>query len=39
MALVLIASLGYLAQTIGLCMVKGVNEASKEKPMFLMLIH
>ncbi len=36
--LILIASLGYLAQTTGLCMVKGVNQAIKGKPMFLAAI-
>lgn len=36
--LVLIACLGYLAQTTGLCMVKGVNQAVKRKPMFLAAI-
>lgn len=37
-AMFLIASLGYLAQTTGLCMVRGVNKAAKGKPMFLMSI-
>jgi len=36
--LILIANLGYLAQTTGLCMVKGVNQAVKGKPMFLAAI-
>ncbi|QUM75071.1 YeeE/YedE family protein [Moritella sp. 24] len=36
--LVLIACLGYLAQTTGLCMVKGMNQAVKRKPMFLVAI-
>jgi len=36
--LILIAGLGYLAQTTGLCMVKGVNQAVKGKPMFLAAI-
>ncbi|QFI39254.1 hypothetical protein FR932_16055 [Moritella marina ATCC 15381] len=36
--LILIACLGYLAQTTGLCMVKGVNQAVKGKPMFLLAI-
>lgn len=37
-ALILIAALGYLAQTTGLCMVRGVNEASSGKPLFLLAI-
>ncbi len=42
-ALLLIAILGYLAQTTGLCMVRGVNEAfllgkGKCKPQFLLAI-
>ncbi|MEE8056266.1 MAG: YeeE/YedE thiosulfate transporter family protein [Pseudomonadales bacterium] len=37
-ALVLIATLGYLAQTTGLCMVRGVNEAASGKPLFLLAI-
>lgn len=37
-ALILIAVLGYLAQTTGLCMVRGVNEAAKGKPQFLLAI-
>ncbi|MCL1060697.1 YeeE/YedE family protein [Shewanella benthica] len=34
----LIASLGYLAQTTGLCLVRGVNEALAGKPIFLLSI-
>lgn len=34
----LIASLGYLAQTTGLCLVRGVNEALSGKPLFLLAI-
>lgn len=37
-ALILIAALGYLAQTTGLCMVRGVNEAITGKPLFLLAI-
>lgn len=37
-ALLLIAALGYLAQTTGLCMVRGVNEAVSGKPLFLLAI-
>lgn len=37
-SMILMASLGYLAQTSGLCMVRGVNEAAKGKPMFLFAI-
>lgn len=36
--MILIAYLGYLAQTTGLCMVRGVNEAFNGKPMFLIAI-
>lgn len=38
LSLICIAILGYLAQTTGLCMVRGVKEASSGKPMFLMAI-
>ncbi len=37
-ALILIALLGYLAQTTGLCMVRGVVEAEAGKPLFLLAI-
>ncbi|WP_064791371.1 YeeE/YedE thiosulfate transporter family protein [Shewanella woodyi] len=37
-SIVLIAALGYLAQSIGLCMVRGVNQAADGKPMFLLAI-
>ena len=37
-ALVLVAAIGYLAQTTGLCMVRGVSEAASGKPLFLMAI-
>lgn len=37
-SILLIATLGYLAQSIGLCMVRGVNEAVSGKPMFLFAI-
>lgn len=37
-AFLLIATLGYLAQTVGLCMVRGVNEAQAGKPLFLLAI-
>ena len=37
-ALILIATLGYLAQTTGLCMVRGVNEAAAGQPLFLLAI-
>lgn len=36
--LLLIAALGYLAQTTGLCLVRGVNEAASGKPLFLLAI-
>ena len=36
--LFLIASLGYLAQTTGLCMVRGMKEALAGKPLFLLSI-
>jgi hypothetical protein len=37
-ALVLVSAIGYLAQTTGLCMVRGVNEAASGKPLFLLAI-
>jgi hypothetical protein len=37
-ALLLIGILGYLAQSIGLCLVRGVDEATKGKPAFLIAI-
>lgn len=37
-AMILIATLGYLAQTTGLCMVRGVNETLSGKPLFLLAI-
>ena len=37
-SLLLIATLGYLAQTSGLCLVRGVNEALSGKPLFLLAI-
>jgi len=37
-AIVFIATLGYLAQTTGLCLVRGVNEALGGKPNFLLAI-
>ncbi len=37
-ALFLIALLGYLAQTTGLCMVRGVTESLKGNPLFLLAI-
>ncbi len=37
-ALLLVAAIGYLAQTTGLCMVRGVGEAVSGKPLFLMAI-
>ena len=36
--LILISFLGYLAQSIGLCMVRGVNEWKRGKPEFLLAI-
>ena len=38
LSILLIASLGYLAQTTGLCLVRGVNEALTGKPIFLLSI-
>ncbi|MEH6550641.1 MAG: YeeE/YedE thiosulfate transporter family protein [Pseudomonadales bacterium] len=38
MALLCIGAIGYLAQTTGLCMVRGVNEAASGKPLFLLAI-
>lgn len=37
-ALFLIALLGYFAQTTGLCMVRGVNEWLKGRPLFMLAI-
>ena len=37
-AIILIGFLGYLAQTTGLCLVRGVNETLAGKPMFLFSI-
>jgi uncharacterized membrane protein YedE/YeeE len=37
-ALFLVCIIGYLAQSIGLCMVRGVNEFKKGKPEFLIAI-
>ncbi|MCL1137197.1 YeeE/YedE thiosulfate transporter family protein [Shewanella pneumatophori] len=37
-SILLIGLLGYLAQTTGLCLVRGVNEALAGKPMFLFSI-
>lgn len=37
-AVILISTVGYLAQRVGLCMVKGVKEASVGKPSFLFAI-
>ncbi len=37
-ALILVCILGYLAQSIGLCMVRGVNEWKNGKPEFLLAI-
>ncbi|ABV87621.1 YeeE/YedE thiosulfate transporter family protein [Shewanella pealeana] len=37
-SILLIGLLGYLAQTTGLCLVRGVNEALAGKPMFLLSI-
>jgi hypothetical protein len=37
-ALILIALLGYLAQTTGLCMVRGMNEWLAGNPMFMLAI-
>ncbi len=37
-ALILVCTLGYLSQSIGLCMVRGVNECKEGKPEFLMAI-
>jgi uncharacterized membrane protein YczE len=36
--LLLVCIIGYLAQFIGLCMVRGVNELKKGKPEFLIAI-
>jgi len=38
LALLLIATIGFLAQTTGLCMVRGVNEAASGRPLFLFAI-
>jgi hypothetical protein len=38
LALICVGSLGYLAQTTGLCMVRGVNEWKSGKPEFLLAI-
>lgn len=38
LALLCIFLLGYLAQTTGLCMVRGVKEATKGAPMFIVAI-
>jgi uncharacterized membrane protein YedE/YeeE len=35
-ALILVCIIGYLAQSIGLCMVRGVNECKSGKPEFLL---
>ena len=37
-AVLLVASIGYLAQTTGLCMVRGVDEAASGNPLFLLAI-
>ncbi|MBA6356795.1 YeeE/YedE family protein [Colwellia sp. BRX8-3] len=37
-ALILVCTIGYLAQSIGLCMVRGVNECKNGKPEFLLAI-
>ena len=37
-SILLIGAIGYLAQSIGLCLVRGVREASSGKPLFLMAI-
>ena len=37
-AMLLLAALGYLAQTTGLCMVRGVNEAVNGRPLFLLAV-
>ncbi len=37
-ALILVCILGFLAQSIGLCMVRGVNEFNRGKPEFLMAL-
>jgi len=37
-AMILITTLGYLAQTTGLCLVRGVNETLSGKPLFLLAI-
>jgi hypothetical protein len=37
-SILLIGVIGYLAQSIGLCLVRGVNEATNGKPLFLMAI-
>jgi len=37
-ALILVCIIGYLAQTIGLCMVRGVNEWKNGKPEFLLAL-
>ncbi len=33
--LILICIIGYLSQSFGLCLVRGVNEAKAGKPLFL----
>lgn len=38
MPLILVFTLGYLAQTTGLCMVRGVNELKQGNPVFLLAI-
>jgi len=38
LTLLLVCIIGYLAQFIGLCMVRGVNECKKGKPEFLIAI-
>ncbi len=38
LAIFLIATLGYLAQSTGLCLVRGVNETLSGKPLFLLSI-
>lgn len=37
-SLILVCIVGYLAQSIGLCMVRGVNEFKRGKPEFLMAL-
>lgn len=38
LAILFISALGFLAQTSGLCLVRGVNEAKQGQPMFLLAI-